>query len=98
MPRSRQIDPFLLVVVDHDQKIFSVEGPMTDDTRWNSAVVSAQQSGRQVNCHTPGTKNREQAAAKYAAQFQYQQVATGSIVRPGFDDHPNPPSMKREKP
>ena len=40
----------MLVVVDHDNKTFSVEGPMTDDTPWISAVSRAQDAGREVRC------------------------------------------------
>jgi hypothetical protein len=32
---------FVLVVVDRDTTEFTVEGPMSDDRPWNSAVVNA---------------------------------------------------------
>ena len=35
---------FVLVVVDRDTSEFTVEGPMSDDRLWNSAVVNAQGS------------------------------------------------------
>lgn len=79
MPRPRQIAPFVLVVTDHDQRTFSVEGPMTDDTRWNSAVVRAQESGRQVNCCNGGS-DRAAAKAEYQRTYGYRAVPSGSIV------------------
>jgi hypothetical protein len=42
MPRSPRIEPFLSVIVDHDQRAFSVVGPMSDDTDWNNRVCEAQ--------------------------------------------------------
>jgi hypothetical protein len=86
MPRARQIPPFFLVVVDRNQKTFSVEGPMTDDTRWNSAVCRAQEAGREVNCFTSHTANCEQAAAEYAAEYGFRRVNHGTIVKPSFED------------
>ncbi len=86
MPKSRRIDPFCLVVVDRDQKTFSVEGPMTDDTRWVSAVSRVQEAGREVNCSSSNTVNLDQVAAEYAATYGFLRVAQGTIVKPGFDD------------
>lgn len=76
------IDPFLLLVVDHDKKEFTVEGPMTDDTKWNDAVVAAQDTGRQVNCHTPGGILPEVVVRDWENSHpDYRLVARGSIVR-----------------
>jgi hypothetical protein len=33
--------PFFLIVADHDQGFFSVEGPMTDDRPWRNAARHA---------------------------------------------------------
>jgi hypothetical protein len=44
----RRIEPFLLVVVDDDRHVFSVAGPMTDDTAWNKRVSDAQDRGRRI--------------------------------------------------
>jgi hypothetical protein len=35
---TEQPAPFFLIVADHDQGFFSVEGPMTDDRPWNNAA------------------------------------------------------------
>jgi hypothetical protein len=57
----RRIEPFLLVVVDDDRHVFSVAGPMTDDTAWNKCVSDAQDRGRRIRCYTPGrSETRDQ--------------------------------------
>jgi hypothetical protein len=75
--------PFLLVVTDRDRGVFTIEGPMSDDTQWNSAVVAAQEAGRQINCHTPGPGTKEQVAHSVASELGLTQVQSGSIVHPG---------------
>jgi hypothetical protein len=37
--KQRRMEPFCLVVADRDQKVFTVEGPMTDDAEWNDPCV-----------------------------------------------------------
>jgi len=57
----RRIEPFLLVIVDDDRHVFSVPGPMTDDTAWNKRVSDDQDRGRQIRCYTPGrSETRDQ--------------------------------------
>ena len=80
MARTRKIEPFILVVTDRDHGTFSIEGPMTDDTRWNDAVCVAQKTGRQINCHTAGPGTREQVAVRVAKELKLEQVQSGSIV------------------
>jgi propanediol dehydratase large subunit len=81
MPRG--IEPFLLVVADHNKKVFSIEGPMTDDRPWNHAVVAAQHTGRTVRCFTPGAgQGRNEVARNYSAQMGYSEVDSYSIVDP----------------
>lgn len=78
-------EPFILIVTDRDERTFSVEGPMADDNPWSDAVVAAQKSGRQVNCHVPGGPARysvSEAARIYAEGYPgMRQVPAGSIVR-----------------
>lgn len=76
---ARTTSPFVMVIADHAKKEFSVEGPMTDDTRWNKAIVAANVAGRNVNCSTTEA-SVEQAAADYVSQFGYKRVPAGSIV------------------
>ena len=40
MPDDRPSKPFFLVIADHDQGFFSVEGPVTDDQPWNNAPAT----------------------------------------------------------
>jgi hypothetical protein len=52
MPRARRVEPFLLVLKDEDKGIFTVVGPMTDDTPWIDRISKAQERKRQVTCYT----------------------------------------------
>jgi hypothetical protein len=52
MPRRRYVEPFCLIVIHEDHGTFAVEGPMTDDSAWNKAVVAVQQAGRKARCCT----------------------------------------------
>jgi hypothetical protein len=38
---TEQPTPFFLIVADHDQGFFRVEGPMTDDRPWRDAAMIA---------------------------------------------------------
>ncbi len=78
------IEPFVLIVADHDNRTFSVEGPMADDNPWSKPVVDAQEGGkRHINCFVPGgvAKNDAEAAAReYKREYGYTKVPAGSIV------------------
>ena len=78
------IEPFVLIVADHDNETFSVEGPMVDDNPWSKPVVDAQEGGkRHINCFVPGGPARtdvEIAAREYEREYRYQRVEPGSIV------------------
>lgn len=52
MPRKKTIEPFHLIITDHDKGVFNIVGPMVDDTEWNKGVCQCQASGRHVNCQT----------------------------------------------
>ena len=41
---------FHLFIVDHDNKRFSVEGPMNNDSLWRDRVVIEKMKGRDVRC------------------------------------------------
>ena len=43
--KRRKIVPFFLIVADRDKRVFTVEGPMLDDTAWSEAVGRAQKEG-----------------------------------------------------
>lgn len=83
------IEHFVLIVADHDNRIFSVEGPMVDDNSWSKPIVDAQQGGkRHINCFVPGGPARtdvETAAREYQREFGYEREPAGSIVsRPAW--------------
>jgi hypothetical protein len=79
------IEPFVLIVADHDNRIFSVEGPMVDDNPWSKPVVDAQEGGkRDIGCFVPGGPARHDvdiAARGYQRQYDYARVDPGSVVR-----------------
>ncbi|TIX86209.1 MAG: hypothetical protein E5V21_01740 [Mesorhizobium sp.] len=76
---ARTLAPFVMVIADHDKKEFSVEGPMTDDTRWNKAIAAVNKGGRNINCSTTEA-SVERAAADHASQYGYKRVPAGSVV------------------
>ncbi len=66
---------FCLIVVDRDRNVFSVHGPMLDDTELTEAVVQAQRNGRSINCHSVPAASRGEAASSYGASYPtYRQV------------------------
>ena len=71
---------FVLVVVDRDTGEFTVEGPMSDDRPWNSAVVNAQQVGRNIRCFSMGDQTADAAAAEWLSSRGGLRLARGSIV------------------
>ncbi len=81
--RRRHIAPFFFVVADRDHGIFTVEGPMTDDTAWNSAVCAAQKEGRQITCCNGGS-NRSRAETEYAQAYGLRLEPPGSIIHPSL--------------
>ena len=80
MPRERHDKPFYLIVTDKSDKMFSVEGPMSDDRQWNHAVVMAQKLGRQVRCFTANGSSPEEAARDWLQRYSGKQVPPGEIV------------------
>ena len=63
------MNAFYLIVVDRDQRLFNVVGPMNDDTDHINAVVAAQKKGRDVRCFTPlAGKPREAIVSDFANQ------------------------------
>jgi hypothetical protein len=80
MPRERHDKPFYLIVTDKSDKMFSVEGPMSDDRQWNHAVVLAQKLGRQVRRFTANGSSPEEAARDWLQRYSGKQVPPGEIV------------------
>ena len=71
---------FVLVVVDRDTAEFTVEGPMSDDRPWNSAVVDAQKEDRNIRCFSMGDVAPEIAAGEWRSLHGGRRLASGSIV------------------
>jgi hypothetical protein len=79
---TEQPAPFFLIVADHDQGFFSVEGPMTDDRPWiNTARHARDQFGRRVVCGPAGL-DRNALATEFQRAEKLAGVPPGSIVRP----------------
>ena len=75
------MNPFLLVVMDHDKREFAVEGPMLDDTPWINAVVAAQVRGKNIRCFVPGPKKtRYDVVSDIKDRFHYAEV--GVVLEP----------------
>ena len=72
---------FVLVVVDRDTSEFTVEGPMSDDRLWNSAVVNAQRVGRNIRCFSMGDIALDVAATEWLSSCGGRRIASGTIVR-----------------
>ena len=75
------VAPFLLVVKDEDEKVFSVEGPMQDDRAWMERIVAAQDAGRAVRCFTAASLDRQEVARGMTEQFGYDEVASVPLLR-----------------
>ena len=60
------IEPFVLIVADHDRRVFSVEGPMVDDNPWSKPVVDAQDA----SVATLGTQSANTTGADSAPRRQ----------------------------
>jgi hypothetical protein len=79
---NEQLAPFFLIVADHDQGFFCVEGPMTDERPWQNAARHARdQFGRRVVCRPAGS-DRNLLAAEFQRAGKLAGVPPGSILRP----------------
>jgi hypothetical protein len=73
-------EPFYLIVADFDQKHFCVEGPMTDDSRWNRAAARASEYHRSVQCGPKG-QDRRSLSMEFQKSTGFGGVPPGSILR-----------------
>ena len=71
---------FVLVIVDRDTGEFTVEGPISDDRPWNTAVINAHQRGRNLRCFGMGDIAPDAAAAEWRSSSGGHRIAAGSIV------------------
>jgi hypothetical protein len=73
---------FFLIVADHDQGVFSVEGPMSDDQPWQNAARHARdQFGSRIVCG-PAGPDRNALVAEFQRAEKLAGVPPGSILRP----------------
>jgi hypothetical protein len=73
---------FFLIIVDHDQGFFTVEGPMATDEPWNNAARHARDNFyRRVVCGPKGL-DRDMLAADFQRTEKLGGVPPGSILRP----------------
>jgi hypothetical protein len=76
---------FLLVVVDEDEKVFNIVGPMTDDSEWNAKIVELQKSGRNVRCSSTVTERSvAELSELYSRQtgFRYSNTLITYLTKP----------------
>jgi hypothetical protein len=73
-------ETFYLIVTDHDRGVFAVEGPMTDDKRWQDAAREARNHQHRITCG-PAGPDRDALAAAYRSEHQFAGAPLGSIVR-----------------
>jgi hypothetical protein len=74
---TEQPKPFFLIVADHDQGFFYVEGPMTDDRPWRDAAMNARNNQRRIECG-PAAPDRDALAANYQRAHK---LGPGSTIR-----------------
>jgi hypothetical protein len=73
--KGQEMQSFLLVLVDHDKKVFSIEGPMDDDKLWADALVAAQERGRSVTFFRPSQRaSREMVVESVKTEIGYRQT------------------------
>jgi len=76
-----ELKQFFLCVVDSDNRVFSVEGPISNDESWNEAVCEAQSAGRSVHCFSVHDQPDRKAIEKsYATQTSFAAKEPGSVI------------------
>jgi hypothetical protein len=76
-----QPPPFFLIVADHRLRVFSVEGPMTDDRPWQLAALRAREQGLHIVCGPAGWDSTA-LIPEFPDARKMVRVQPGSIVRP----------------
>ena len=77
---TKQPTLFFLIVADHDQGFFCVEGPMTDDRPRRDAAKNARNNERRIECG-PAAPDRDALAADYQRGHKLGGVPPCSILR-----------------
>jgi hypothetical protein len=73
-----------LIVIDEDRKLFTVEGPLTDDQPFKTAIAAAKHEGRTIRSCNIGSVSRAHAKAEWQRHYGhfYGFVESGRIVSP----------------
>ena len=79
-PDTASSEQFFLIVADYDQGFFCVEGPMTDDRRWQDNAREARNDGRKITCG-PAGPDRAVLATDYQRAKRLAGVPPGTILR-----------------
>lgn len=62
--RRKPIEPIVFIILDEDRRLFSLTGPVVDDTEWTSRVIRQRNSGRNVKlCEAPKGLTRDELMA-----------------------------------
>lgn len=69
-------------VVDHDQKIFSVSGPVSTEQALNETVIAAQESGRDIRSDSCWTVDDKQRSTNHWKSLGYKEVEDALVDKP----------------
>jgi len=82
MSRQKKVEPFLLVISDHDNKVFNIIGPITNDNEWNIKVCNLQKQGRDIRCFSMRNKSKEALRKEYSQQMGYKFTDNQIVDKP----------------
>ncbi len=74
MSATKSKRSFFIVVRDHDRKLFSIHGPVSDDAMIKTLVAEAQQTGRVIDCLNGGSSSIENVTKKVVRDSGYSEV------------------------
>lgn len=75
--------PFYLIIIDDDNNVFNVLGPMTKDHEWNKKVVEQQQAGRNVRCFSDSKSDSiESSIRRFSNEGKYKYSAALIVNKP----------------
>lgn len=76
----RHVRQFLLVI-DHDNERYTIEGPIFDNVPWTREIESARRAGRQIDFRIIPTP-RVTAVMNWGVDLGYEQWPEKSIINP----------------
>lgn len=70
--RQSRIKSFYLAIVDEDNKIFNIVGPIESDAVWNEKICALQDEGKRIRCFSfPITESLKSVIDSYSKQSGY---------------------------